>query len=234
MSIRKMIKKLAIAIVYGKERISRESYVAYLKRIGVRIGDNVYITDPINCELDVTRPWLLQIGDDCLITDNVVVLTHDFSFSTVSKCSLGTYPSCGKVTIGNNVFIGTHAIILPGVTVGNNVIIGAGSIVSKDIPDNVVVAGSPAKIVNNINDYREKLKVKMICNLKQLLDEYYLVYNKIPPEEIMTEFYGLYMSYDEILKRYPNYIRRLIKQEKMVTPIYNSYEEMIKDNCSYI
>ena len=183
MGIKKTIKRFLISALYGKERTSREAYVEWLRKIGVRVGDNVYITDPIRCDLDVTRPWLLQIGDDCVITDNVVVLTHDFSFSTVSKCSLGTYPSCGKVTIGNNVFIGSHAIILPGVTIGNNVIIGAGSVVTKDVFDNMVVAGSPARVVSDIDKYSEKLCNKMKCRLRVLLDEYYTVYKDYPSED---------------------------------------------------
>lgn len=66
----------------------------------------------------------------------VVILSHDACRGLKSD-----------TFIGNNVIVGIHSIILPGVRVGNHVVIGAGSIVTKDIPDNVVVAGNPAKII---------------------------------------------------------------------------------------
>jgi maltose O-acetyltransferase len=66
------------------------------------------------------------------------------------------YTRIGKVTIGNRVFIGASSVILPGVTIGSNVIIGAGSVVTKDIPDNVVAAGNPAKVLMPINDFLTK------------------------------------------------------------------------------
>ncbi|MDO4565403.1 MAG: DapH/DapD/GlmU-related protein, partial [Clostridia bacterium] len=54
------------------------------------------------------------------------------------------------VTIGNDVWIGGNCTILPGVTIGNNVIVAAGAVVTKDVPDNCVVAGVPAKIIRNL------------------------------------------------------------------------------------
>jgi acetyltransferase-like isoleucine patch superfamily enzyme len=68
----------------------------------------------------------------------------------------------GKIKIGNNVFIGINAIILPGVTIGNNVIIGAGSLVNSDIPDNSVVAGIPARIIKDIDSYKSEVLKKGI------------------------------------------------------------------------
>lgn len=62
------------------------------------------------------------------------------------------------ITVGNNVYIGNNVIILPGVNIGNDVIIGAGAVVSKDIPDNSVVVGVPAKVIKSADDYLEKIK----------------------------------------------------------------------------
>ena len=56
------------------------------------------------------------------------------------------------VTIGDNVWIGGNAVILPGVTIGNNAVIGAGSIVAKDIPDNVIATGNPCRIIREITE----------------------------------------------------------------------------------
>jgi maltose O-acetyltransferase len=92
--------------------------------------------------IDSSFPWLISIGDNCTITANAIILSHDAS----TKRDLG-YSKIGVVTIGNNVFIGAGAIILPNVHVGNNVIIGAGSVVTSDIPGNSVVVGNPAKVI---------------------------------------------------------------------------------------
>ena len=71
----------------------------------------------------------------------------------VPKKFLG-YSRVGAVNIGNDVFVGTDAVILPGVSIGNQVIVGACSIVTKDIPDNSVVAGNPAKIIDTFSNWR--------------------------------------------------------------------------------
>lgn len=61
--------------------------------------------------------------------------------------------NCAPIQIGNNVFIGCNVTILPNVQIGNNVIIAAGSIVTKDVPDNSVVGGNPAKVIGNFSEY---------------------------------------------------------------------------------
>nr|WP_302583589.1 DapH/DapD/GlmU-related protein [uncultured Schaedlerella sp.] len=62
------------------------------------------------------------------------------------------------IKVGNDVYIGNNVIILPGVTIGNNIIIGAGAVVSKDIPDNSVAVGVPARVIKSADEYLEKLK----------------------------------------------------------------------------
>lgn len=64
----------------------------------------------------------------------------------------------GKVTIGDRVYIGTNALIMPGVSIGNRVLIAAGSVVTKSIPDNCVVGGNPAKFLHSVDDYIESNK----------------------------------------------------------------------------
>lgn len=74
--------------------------------------------------------------------------------------SLG-YARIGRVDIGNNVFIGASTIILPGVKIGDNSVVGANSTVCKDVPANVVVAGSPARIICTIKEYIDRNKERM-------------------------------------------------------------------------
>lgn len=66
------------------------------------------------------------------------------------------------ITIGDNVYIGTNTIILPGVTIGSNVVIGAGAIVSKNIPDNSVAVGIPANVIKTADEYFEKIQNESI------------------------------------------------------------------------
>lgn len=86
----------------------------------------------------------ITIGDDCLFAYGVVVNTagHNYMAKTMNK----TY--CSKpVEIGSNVWIGACAIILPGVIISDNSVVGAGAVVTKDVPENAIVVGNPARIM---------------------------------------------------------------------------------------
>jgi maltose O-acetyltransferase len=115
-------------------------------RMGLDLGKNVFFGDDVIIDKDF--PWLITIKDDCTITSRVIILAHDASTKKYIN-----YSKIKPVNIGERTFIGMGSIILPGVTVGKQVIIGAGSVVTKDIPDNSIVAGNPAKIIGNVEDY---------------------------------------------------------------------------------
>lgn len=108
---------------------------------GVSIGDNSGLG--VNCL--VHGP--LEIGENVMMGPDVVIFTHTHKYdrTDIPMCEQGS--SIAKVTIGNDVWIGMRAIIMPGVTIGNGVIIGAGAVVTKDVPDFAVVGGVPAKII---------------------------------------------------------------------------------------
>lgn len=107
------------------------------------------ILDPGHC-------WLITIGNNVTIAPRVHILCHDAS----TKQFLG-YTKIGRVTIGDNVFVGAESVVLPGVTIGNNVIIGANSTVTHDIPNNCVAAGSPARVICTLEEYLSKEKARM-------------------------------------------------------------------------
>ena len=109
--------------------IGPEDIEDYRKR-GVKIGDNVNL---FSCELDYGHGYLINIGNNCTIVHSTI-LTHDAS----TKMFLG-YTKIGRVSIGNNVFIGHGCVVLPGVSIGDDVVVGAGSIIREDIPSNSVV-----------------------------------------------------------------------------------------------
>lgn len=136
-----------------KKPLSMQEYIQSLRDRGVSIGENV---DIIKSHIDYAHGFLISIGNNVTIT-NACVLTHDASL----KKQIG-YSRIGRVDIGNDVFIGYGAIVLPNVKIGNNVIIGAGSVVTQDIPDNSVAVGSPARVVgkyfDTVNKQQERLK----------------------------------------------------------------------------
>lgn len=118
----------------------------WLVRRGLKLGENCYIVR--SAYIDAATPWLISIGDNCTITANVVILSHD----ATTKRYLN-YSKIGAVTIGNRVFIGAGAIILPNVHIGDNAIIGAGSVVTRDVPENSIAIGNPAKIVGTTQEF---------------------------------------------------------------------------------
>ena len=109
-----------------------------LRKHGAEVGDDVYICTR---RVDLAHGFLLKIGSHVTLSD-CRILTHDGS----TKRALG-YSRVGRVEIGNNVFIGAEAIVLPNVKIGNNCIIGAGAVVTRDIPDNSVAVGNPARVI---------------------------------------------------------------------------------------
>lgn len=134
------------------ERLKRifvrpKSQIECLREAGCKIGENV---DLVNSRIDGCHSFLITIGDNVTIT-NATLLAHDAS----TKKALG-YSKVGRVTIGSDVFIGFGSIILPGTSIGNKVIVGAGTVVAKDVPDNVVIAGNPFRVLCSYDEYMEK------------------------------------------------------------------------------
>lgn len=104
-----------------------------------------------------TEPWLITLGNNVHITEGVKFITHDGG-TLLYRHHIPDLEITKPIVLGNDVYIGNDVIILPGVTIGNNVVIGAGAVVSKDIPDNSVAVGVPARVVKTADEYLEKLK----------------------------------------------------------------------------
>ena len=101
-----------------------------------------------------TEPWLITIGNNVFIGVGVQFLTHDMATLLFPEKD---FVICGNIEVGNNVCIGMDAMIMSGVKIGNNVIIGARAVVTKDVPDNSVVAGVPARLIGSFEDYSQKI-----------------------------------------------------------------------------
>lgn len=111
---------------------------------GISIGNNSGLG--INCK--VRGP--LEIGDNVMMGPDVVIMTNSHNFERIDiPMNIQGSAVPKKVVIGNDVWIGTRAIILPGTTIGNGAIIGAGAVVTKDVPEYGIVGGVPAKLIRN-------------------------------------------------------------------------------------
>lgn len=89
-----------------------------------------------------------RAGDDCMLAPNVVITSVTHSLERAERKSGVEY---GKpIVMGDDVWVGANATVLPGVTIGSNVVIGAGAVVTKDIPSNSVAAGVPARVIRNL------------------------------------------------------------------------------------
>lgn len=185
------IKKWLRRLILGYKADS-ESYVNHLRRFGMRIGEGTTVFRPQTVVLDETRPWLIEIGRNVQITQGVVILTHGYDWSVLKGLTGEVLGSAGKVTIGDNVFLGVNSVILKGVAIGDNVILGAGSVVTRDIPANCVAAGNPAKVLMTLEEYRKKRRAAQAAEAAQLVTEYRAVHGKDPGEAEMAEFFWLF------------------------------------------
>jgi maltose O-acetyltransferase len=130
------------AFDYCGKNVNIERKANFGKGTGIRIGDNSGLG--VNCS--VRGP--LDMGANIMMGPDVIILTsvHNTVNTDIPMNQQGFLPN-QKVTIGDDVWIGTRVIILPGVNIGKGSIIGAGSVVTKDVPDYAVVAGVPAKVI---------------------------------------------------------------------------------------
>lgn len=154
----KIIKAIMLAIL---ERIhGARDPVGFARSIGVRVGENVRFYG-VSRAMFGSEPWMISIGNDCYITAGVQFINHDGGTLILRK-EVPTLEWTAPIEIGNDVYIGVRCIILPNIKIGNRCIIGAGSIVSKNVPDNCVYAGVPAKFICSTDEYLEKMKEKSL------------------------------------------------------------------------
>ena len=136
------------------------SPVSYARRIGVRMNGKVTIYGS-SYRMFGTEPYLITLGDNVHITPQASFVTHDGAV-LIARKDVPDLEIAKPIRVGNNVFIGTMALILPGVTIGNNCVIGARAVVAKDVADNSVVVGNPARKVRSTEEYLEKAKIQSL------------------------------------------------------------------------
>lgn len=139
--IRKLLSEITGSAIDESVAVFTPLYINYGKH--TKIGKNVFIN--FDCVfLDLGG---IIIEDNVLIAPKVSLLSEAHPLDAVNRHSL--IP--GKIQIKKNAWIGAGATILPGVTIGENAVVAAGAVVNKDVPDNAVVAGVPAKIIKSIS-----------------------------------------------------------------------------------
>lgn len=229
------LKKILRSLVYGYKADS-ESYLNYYREKGASIGAGCIVYEPTNTMIDVSRPYLITIGNNVQILKGVTILTHGYDWSVLKGKYGEVLGNAKPVTIGNNVFIGRNVTILGNVTIGNNVIIGTDTVVTKNIPDDCVVVGTPAHIISSIEDYYEKRKKNQVLEAQNMAKAYYNAFNKIPPKEEFREFFWIFEErkkpmqnqvFDDVMKLVNNYdmsYEYFLKTK----PLFNGYNDFIK------
>lgn len=131
-----------------------EGKLKYLRRAGAKIGEGTRL----NCKISDfgTEPYLIEVGKDCLFASDIRMITHDGGVKVLNTLGYFDGKRMDKISpikIGDNVYIGMGAYIMPGVSIGDNCIVAARAIVTKDIPAGSVVVGTPARVIKTIDEY---------------------------------------------------------------------------------
>lgn len=139
----------------------KKDICSYLRNQGLQMGEGCSIEGSVTVG---SEPYLISLGNHVRVNPGVKFITHDGGVWVLRGMN-SEYQDIdlfGRITVGDNVHIGTDATIMPGVHIGSNCIIGCGAIVTKDIPDNSVAAGVPARVIKTIEEYEEKNKARFL------------------------------------------------------------------------
>ncbi len=134
---------------WAGQRLRREQNIDRLVAQGLELGRNVYIGRGVY--IDAGHPWLIEIGDDCVITAGTIVLAHDASPRLHTGCT-----RIARTTIGKRVFVGAGAVILAGSSIGDDSIVGALAVVRGEVPPGSLVVGNPGRVVADVESFAER------------------------------------------------------------------------------
>ena len=126
--------------------------------LSVDYGENLHVGDRtfINMNLVALDVAAIYIGDDCRIGPNVQLLTPIHPLAPIPRRD--KLEAARSIRLGNNVWLGGGVIVCPGVTIGDNTVVGAGSVVTRDLPANVVAVGTPARVVKELDPEDTRLE----------------------------------------------------------------------------
>ncbi|MBE6758133.1 MAG: acyltransferase [Ruminococcaceae bacterium] len=122
----------------------------FYRKAGVTIGEGCHIYSDIGA----AEGYLVEIGDNVTISNDVQLVTHDNSICKVLPQFTDIF---GKIVVGNNCFLGARTVVMRGVTLPPNTIVGAGSVVTKSFTEqNTIIAGNPAKVIGDWDSFAKK------------------------------------------------------------------------------
>lgn len=227
--------KLGLPITKKDHAVCNEQNIRNMREAGASVGKGTIFYD-ISPKVDMQRPWMISIGEYCKITAGVIILQHDYSRSVLRRAYGPIVGEAKKTMIGNNVFIGMNSIILMGSQIGNNVIIGAGSVVSGHIPDGVVAAGNPAKVIRTLDEHYDRRLRSSAEEARNCVREYYSAYKRMPSIKEMESFFPVFLQRDRRLLDKYNILTELggdneeevIRDWMATEPLYENYEEFLK------
>jgi hypothetical protein len=154
-----MIVKRALSALYRLYLIKKDP-VGFARRIGVTVGPGCWFPG-FRAGTFGSEPYLVSLGRRVLVCGGVQFITHDGGVWLFRE----HHPELdvvAPISVGDDVVLGASAIVLPGVSIGSRVVVGAGSVVTRNVPDGVVVAGVPARILCGIDEYRERVLGKSV------------------------------------------------------------------------
>lgn len=208
----KLFARIYSYIYYKKDRFRLKKLMSN----GLAIGKNVYIMEDV--QFDQVYPYLIEICDNCRISKDVRILAHDATtFRDLGITKLA------KVKILEGTFIGERAIILPGVTIGPDALISAGAVVNRDIGEDMMAAGNPARPYGKFSDLLEKsrdlAKTSVVFNkhdleegnasAKDIQDAIFdgnIAFMRGVPEK---DPYYINTNYDEMIKNSENNFKKM-------------------------
>ena len=214
-------------------RATSNSYIKHLKKIGVKIGDDVVLFRPFNTTIDTQNPHLLKRGNHVMMTGPVTILTHDYSWSVLKRKYGEILGNQKETIIEDNVFIGWGGTILAGSHIGSNSIIGAGSIVSGKLDGNAVYAGNPAHKIMSLEDYYKKRKEKQLSEAVNYVKKYKDSFGYNPPINKLDEYFYLFFDpdngeYKRIFDKKLNLLGNYDQSLSQINRTFNSYEEFLQ------
>lgn len=228
-------------IVYPDSYTGEAFIKALRNKYHIDIGEGCTVWSPNQVHIDTTRPHMLHIGNLVKITRNVTILCHDYSRSVWCEMHKAEYGNIGEAAvtwIGDNVFIGVNATILMGAHIGSNSIVGAGAVVSGKFPNEVVIAGNPARVICTIGELYEKRKMEEVESAKLYAKEWKKKFKRYPDIYEMTNaFAWLYLPHtQESIEKYPEFfnlsgVEKYIFCKKFIDsqPVFDSFQKFLEE-----
>lgn len=158
-----------IKYLIARYLLPMNKYINYLRNSGVIIGDNCEIYKSANFG---SEPWLIKLGDHVRVNSGVRFITHDGGYWVLRDRKSGygnefvNADYFDRIIIGDNVHIGTNAVIMPGVTIGDNVVVAVGAVVTHDVEANTIVGGGTSSCNRVFEGVFRESKKKIQSNKK--------------------------------------------------------------------